>query len=94
MVDIANNPAQFEDADEDVINNNKTSSKQVKLSIINNNESELPNQEDLNDYSDDDFDDEDDDYYSDMDDCGKGQTKGPNSQVLFFNLIELRRLNV
>lgn len=89
MVDVDTNPTQFEDADEDIINNNKTlaSLKEVKFDIINKNESDALNQEDLNDYSDDDFGDEDDEYYSDVDEDGKNfsQTKGPNSQVLFFN---------
>jgi hypothetical protein len=88
MVDVDTNPAQFDDADEDIINNNKTlaSLKQVEFNIVNKNESEVHNQEGLNDYSDDDFGDEDDEYYSDLDEDGKNysQSKGPNSQVLSF----------
>ena len=56
------------------------------IHIVNKNESEVHNQEGLNDYSDDDFGDEDDEYYSDLDEDGKNysQSKGPNSQVLSF----------
>ena len=90
MVDVDTNPTQFEDADEDIINNNATlaSLKEVKFNIVNKNESDALNQEeDLNDFSDDDFCDEDDEYYSDVDEDGKNfsQTKGPNSQVLSFS---------